>query len=43
MKVDYAGACHCTGDKAMAMFEAAYGDHFVSVGAGKVIKLSELK
>jgi 7,8-dihydropterin-6-yl-methyl-4-(beta-D-ribofuranosyl)aminobenzene 5'-phosphate synthase len=31
------GATHCTGEKAIAAFAAAYGDDFVSMGAGRVL------
>jgi 7,8-dihydropterin-6-yl-methyl-4-(beta-D-ribofuranosyl)aminobenzene 5'-phosphate synthase len=37
MAVPYCGATHCTGDKAIAAFREAYGDHFVESGAGRVI------
>jgi len=39
MGVRYCGASHCTGDKAMAAFREAYGDHFVELGAGRAITL----
>ncbi len=32
---------HCTGDKAIQMFQEAYGDHFVKAGVGKKIELGE--
>lgn len=31
------GATHCTGDRAIAMFAAAYGADFVRLGAGRVL------
>ena len=37
MGVRYCGASHCTGDKAKAAFREAYGDHFVELGAGRII------
>jgi 7,8-dihydropterin-6-yl-methyl-4-(beta-D-ribofuranosyl)aminobenzene 5'-phosphate synthase len=30
---------HCTGDRAIAMFKAEYGDDFISAGVGKKIKI----
>jgi 7,8-dihydropterin-6-yl-methyl-4-(beta-D-ribofuranosyl)aminobenzene 5'-phosphate synthase len=30
--------CHCTGDRAMAMFKGEYGGNFIRVGAGSIIK-----
>jgi 7,8-dihydropterin-6-yl-methyl-4-(beta-D-ribofuranosyl)aminobenzene 5'-phosphate synthase len=41
MGVRYCGATHCTGDKAIAAFREAYGDHFVELGAGRTIRLSK--
>jgi len=29
--------CHCTGDRAMAMFKSEYGENFVRVGVGSII------
>lgn len=29
--------CHCTGDRAIAMFAAEYGDDFIRAGVGRVI------
>lgn len=29
--------CHCTGDRAIAMFAAEYGDDFIQAGVGKVL------
>ncbi len=31
------GATHCTGDNAIAMFKAAYGENFIPLGAGKSV------
>jgi len=33
------GATHCTGERAIAAFTAAYGDNFVALGAGRVLML----
>jgi len=30
---------HCTGDEAIAMFRAAWGDDFIAGGCGAVIEL----
>jgi 7,8-dihydropterin-6-yl-methyl-4-(beta-D-ribofuranosyl)aminobenzene 5'-phosphate synthase len=30
--------CHCTGDRAMAMFKSEYGENFIKAGVGSVIK-----
>lgn len=30
--------CHCTGDRAMAMFKSEYGENFIRAGAGRIIK-----
>ncbi len=32
---------HCTGDKAIEMFQEAYGDHFIKAGVGKKIEIEE--
>jgi len=39
--VQYCGASHCTGEKAIAAFREAYGDRFVELGAGRVITMGE--
>ena len=39
--VQKVGATHCTGDKAIEMFKEAYGDNFIQMGAGKVLKISK--
>ena len=41
--VQYAGPCHCSGDMAMVLFEQAYNTHYLSIGVGTVIYLSELE
>ncbi|MGD2072895.1 MAG: MBL fold metallo-hydrolase [Candidatus Thorarchaeota archaeon] len=40
--VQYAGPCHCSGDMARGLFEAAYGQYYISIGVGKVINLGAL-
>ncbi|UCH63220.1 MAG: MBL fold metallo-hydrolase [Fidelibacterota bacterium] len=34
------GATHCTGGQAIGLFEEAYGEDFISIGAGKVLRFS---
>jgi 7,8-dihydropterin-6-yl-methyl-4-(beta-D-ribofuranosyl)aminobenzene 5'-phosphate synthase len=31
--------CHCTGNRAMEMFAAEYGDDFFEIGVGKVFEI----
>jgi 7,8-dihydropterin-6-yl-methyl-4-(beta-D-ribofuranosyl)aminobenzene 5'-phosphate synthase len=33
------GATHCTGDRPIALFKAAFGDRYVPVGTGRIIEL----
>jgi 7,8-dihydropterin-6-yl-methyl-4-(beta-D-ribofuranosyl)aminobenzene 5'-phosphate synthase len=42
MGVEYAGPCHCTGEKAIKIFREDYGDHFVGIGAGRIIRYEDL-
>ena len=39
MGIQKVAPCHCTGDRAMAMFKSGYGEYFIKVGAGSVITL----
>jgi len=39
MGIQRVAPCHCTGDRAMAMFESEYGERFIEAGAGCIIKL----
>lgn len=39
LKVEKCGATHCTGDRPIAMFKAAYGENYLSVGTGRVIEV----
>lgn len=32
------GPSHCTGDKAIALFQEAFGGNFVRLGVGRVLK-----
>ena len=41
--VRYVGPCHCSGDKARALFEKHFGNNYINVGAGKVITLADLQ
>jgi len=41
--VRYVGPCHCTGDKARALFEKHFGKNYVKSGAGKVIRTADLE
>jgi 7,8-dihydropterin-6-yl-methyl-4-(beta-D-ribofuranosyl)aminobenzene 5'-phosphate synthase len=36
--VERCGATHCTGDRPIALFKAAFGDKYVPVGTGRVIE-----
>lgn len=40
--VSYAGACHCTGDRAIELFAQEYGDRFVEIGVGRIITSRDL-
>jgi 7,8-dihydropterin-6-yl-methyl-4-(beta-D-ribofuranosyl)aminobenzene 5'-phosphate synthase len=41
--VTYAGPCHCSGDLARRLFKIEYGNNYIDVGVGRVIKLGESK
>lgn len=41
-QVRYAAPCHCTGERAIQAFEADYQDHFLRIGAGRVLHLDDL-
>ena len=43
MGVRYVGPCHCSGDKARELFEQAYREHYIRIGAGKRIDGKELQ
>jgi 7,8-dihydropterin-6-yl-methyl-4-(beta-D-ribofuranosyl)aminobenzene 5'-phosphate synthase len=38
MGIQKVAPCHCTGDRAMAMFKREYGGNFIKAGAGTIIK-----
>jgi len=40
--VEYAGPSHCSGDKTLELFKENYGDHFVELGVGRIVKINEL-
>jgi len=39
MGVQKVAPCHCTGDQALTMFAAEYGDDFIRNGVGKILKI----
>ncbi|UCF44203.1 MAG: MBL fold metallo-hydrolase [Planctomycetota bacterium] len=41
--VTYVGPCHCSGDKAQGMFEKHFGEDYIEVGAGRVIRPGDLQ
>jgi len=43
MNVKYAGPCHCSGEKARSLFAEHFGDNFINIGVGKVLKLKDLR
>ena len=42
MGVSYAAPTHCSGDKTLQAFKESYGDHFIGLGAGKVLNINDL-
>ena len=38
LSVASVGPCHCSGDRARRLFREAYGENFVTIGAGSVIQ-----
>ena len=42
MGVQYAGPCHCSGDRARRLFKEAYGENFLEVGVGRVIAAAQI-
>jgi 7,8-dihydropterin-6-yl-methyl-4-(beta-D-ribofuranosyl)aminobenzene 5'-phosphate synthase len=38
MGIQRVAPCHCTGDRAMAMFKREYGRNFIKAGVGSIIK-----
>ena len=41
--VQYAGLCHCSGDKARNLFKKHFGKNYINIGAGKVIAIKDLQ
>ena len=41
--VRYAGPCHCSGRRCRDQFEKHFGSKYIKIGAGKIIKLDDLK
>ena len=39
LEVERCGATHCTGDRPIALFKAAFGDRYVPIGTGRVIEV----
>jgi len=39
LKVECCGATHCTGDRPIALFKAAFGANYLPIGTGKVIEV----
>ena len=39
MGVQQVAPCHCTGERAVTMFAAEYGEDFIQTGVGKIIQL----
>lgn len=39
MRIQKVAPCHCTGDRAMAMFKSEYAENFIKAGVGCIIKL----
>ncbi|MFC1543305.1 MBL fold metallo-hydrolase [Candidatus Neomarinimicrobiota bacterium] len=37
--VKWVAPCHCTGDRAIAMFAAEYRDNYIQAGVGKIIRI----
>jgi 7,8-dihydropterin-6-yl-methyl-4-(beta-D-ribofuranosyl)aminobenzene 5'-phosphate synthase len=33
--------CHCTGDRALAMFKREYGEHFIKASVGRIINIEK--
>ena len=38
----YVAPCHCTGDRASEIFQKEYGENFIKIGVGRVIRIGEL-
>jgi 7,8-dihydropterin-6-yl-methyl-4-(beta-D-ribofuranosyl)aminobenzene 5'-phosphate synthase len=38
----YVAPCHCTGDRAIEIFKKEYGENFIRIGVGRVIRIGKL-
>jgi len=43
LNVRYVAPCHCTGEDAIDTFKDEYEEHFIDVGAGKVLSINKLQ
>ena len=41
MGVEKCGATHCTGDRAIALFQEAFGENYVRMGTGRVVEIGQ--
>ncbi|MHC4424281.1 MAG: MBL fold metallo-hydrolase, partial [Planctomycetota bacterium] len=41
--VRYVGLCHCSSERARGMFKKHFGNNYVSIGAGRIITMADLK
>jgi 7,8-dihydropterin-6-yl-methyl-4-(beta-D-ribofuranosyl)aminobenzene 5'-phosphate synthase len=41
--VRHVAPCHCSGDKARALFEKHFGKNYINIGAGKTINITDLE
>ncbi len=39
MNIQKVAPCHCTGDRAMAMFKGEYGENYIKTGVGRIIQI----
>jgi 7,8-dihydropterin-6-yl-methyl-4-(beta-D-ribofuranosyl)aminobenzene 5'-phosphate synthase len=42
LEVEQVAPCHCTGDTAIAMFAAEYGEDFIQAGVGRIIGVDSI-
>jgi metal-dependent hydrolase (beta-lactamase superfamily II) len=40
--VEYIAPCHCSGELCVERFKLKFGERFITVGAGDVIKISAI-
>ncbi len=41
LNIKYAAPCHCSGDKARAIFKQKYNEHYIEIGLGKVLNFNQ--